>query len=70
MRPDWPIVIRQVIAATDCTVEQLADHVGCCKSAIEQWQAGVKRPCFENGWELLNAYVANVSRKIPQRVGA
>lgn len=70
MRPDWPVVVRQVIAATNCTAEQLAEHIGCHKNCIDQWQRGEKRPCFENGWELLNAYVANVSRKIPQRVGA
>ena len=67
MRPDWPIVIRQIIAATNCTMSDVAVHCGVCKSAVEQWLDGRKRPNFEHGWELLNAYVANVSSNIPHR---
>ena len=66
MRPNWPVVIRQVIAATDCEVADVAEHCGVSKSAVEQWMRGVKRPTFESGWELINAYVANVSRRIPE----
>lgn len=67
MKPDWPIVIRQVIAATDCEVKELASHCGVCPSAVEQWLKGRKMPSFTPGWELINAYVANVGTKVPQR---
>lgn len=67
MRPNWPLVIRQVIAASDCQVIDLAKHCGVTKSAVEQWMRGYKRPSFEPAWELLNAYVAKVSKNIPQR---
>lgn len=66
MKPNWPIVILQILAACDCSLVDVAKHCGVCKSAVEQWQSGVKRPNFENGWALLDAYVARVGRKIPQ----
>lgn len=66
MLPNWPIVIRQIIAAKDCQVIDIAEHCGVHKSAVEQWLAGVKRPNFPNGWALLNAYVSCVGKKIPQ----
>ena len=67
MTPDWPVVIRQIIAATDASTNDLAQHCGVSPSAVRQWMRGDKRPGFGPGWELLNAYVANVSRSIPQR---
>jgi transcriptional regulator with XRE-family HTH domain len=67
LSPDWPLVIRQILAATDCDLASLAKHCGVCKSAVEQWLSGGKRPNFENGWELINAYVSNVSKRVPQR---
>jgi hypothetical protein len=66
MTPNWPLVLRQIIAATDCEVHDIAKHCGVCKSAVEQWLAGVKSPNFPNGWALLNAYVEKVGRRIPQ----
>jgi len=66
MKPNWPLVVRQVIAATDCTVKDIASHCGVCESAVTQWLRGDKTPSFTPGWELLNAYIANVGRKIPQ----
>lgn len=67
MKPNWPLVIRQIIAARDCDVQAVADHCEVHKSAVEQWLSGVKTPNFENGWQLLNAYVAIVGRNVPQR---
>ena len=55
-----------MIAATDCTVKDIASHCGVCESAVTQWLRGDKTPSFTPGWELLNAYIANVGRKIPQ----
>lgn len=66
MKPNWPLVIRQLIAATDCEVKDIATHCGVCKSAVEQWLNGVKKPSFTPGWELLNAYVSSVGTRIPQ----
>lgn len=65
MKPNWPLVIHQIIAATDCTVADVANHCGVTKSAVEQWLSGVQRPSFTPGWKLINAYVANVGRSIP-----
>lgn len=67
MRPNWPLVIRQIIAASDCQVADVANHCGVTKSAVEQWLQGVKNPSFEPAWELINAYVAQVGNNIPQR---
>jgi transcriptional regulator with XRE-family HTH domain len=66
VNPNWPLIIRQIIAATDCEVRDLAQHCGVSKSAVEQWLSGMKCPSFTPGWELLNAYVARVGRRIPQ----
>jgi hypothetical protein len=66
MNPNWPLVLRQIITSTNCEVQDIAAHCGVCKSAVEQWLAGVKSPNFEHGWAVLNAYVSNVSRRIPQ----
>lgn len=66
MRPNWPLVIRQIIAARDCQVVDIAKHCGATKSAVEQWLRGYKKPSFTNGWELLNAYVSCVGKNIPQ----
>jgi len=66
VKPNWPLIIRQIVAQSDCQVIDLAKHCQCSKAAVEQWQQGLKRPNFENGWQLLNAYVSNVSKRIPQ----
>jgi hypothetical protein len=66
MKPNWPLVIRQIMVATNADYQAVADHCGVCKSAVDQWLQGVKTPTFQNGWALINAYVANVSKKIPQ----
>lgn len=66
MKPDWPIVIRQIIAQTDCEYADIAKHCGCSKAAVDHWLQGIKRPRFESGWQLLNAYVAHVGTNIPQ----
>jgi hypothetical protein len=66
VKPNWPLVIRQIMAANDADYQAVAEHCGVCKSAVDQWLQGVKKPNFENGWALLNAYVANVSKRIPQ----
>ena len=65
MKPNWPLIIRQIVAQTDCSYADLAEHCGCSKSAVDQWAQGMKRPKFEFAWELLNAYTANVSTRIP-----
>ena len=67
MKPNWPLVARQVIAATGCSVRALARHCEVTESAVTQWLNGSKKPSFDPGWELLNAYISNVSRNIPQR---
>lgn len=66
MRPNWPLIVRQIQAAVPCEVDEIAAHCGCSKYAVQQWREGVKSPSFAFGWELLNAYTAQVSRKIPQ----
>jgi DNA transposition AAA+ family ATPase len=66
MKPNWPLVLRQIIAATDCEIRDLAKHCGVCDSAVVQWLSGQKKPNFENGWAVLNAYISNVGTKIPQ----
>jgi transcriptional regulator with XRE-family HTH domain len=66
MNPNWPLVIRQIMAASESDYQDVASHCGVSKSAVDQWLQGVKTPNFRNGWALLNAYVANVSPRIPQ----
>lgn len=70
MRPDWPVLIRQIIAAKDCSLKEAAAIPGVRVNTLVRWTLKTKQrrtPNFEHGWALVQAYKEIVGKEIPQR---